>query len=215
MTGAAGGGADALLVFGGQSIEQPDMLTLLPLQHDEHVRSLIALRTSCSSFRVGQPMPSHAIPVLAQGHLLRADTARTCLGRPVKAKLIKWPATSTTLSSCAYCCQADSSMSSVGQSAGGGSGGASAAVVRHRGGLCAGAPGGRADGRRGPGGDRGADGGRAADGARPEDLHARAAEPALPGGSAKPQSTCLRPLSCISFAQSGGKCPWRRFELLP
>ena len=39
MSGAAGGGTDALLVFGGQSIEHPDMLTLLPLQHDEHVRS--------------------------------------------------------------------------------------------------------------------------------------------------------------------------------
>ena len=39
VSGAAGDGADALLVFGGQSIEQPDMLTLLPLQHDEHVRS--------------------------------------------------------------------------------------------------------------------------------------------------------------------------------
>ncbi len=50
MSGAAGGGTDALLVFGGQSIEQPDMLTLLPLEHDEHVR-IRTLSTACVSQR--------------------------------------------------------------------------------------------------------------------------------------------------------------------
>jgi len=50
VSGAAGGGTDALLVFGGQSIEQPDMLTLLPLEHDEHVR-IRTLSTACVSQR--------------------------------------------------------------------------------------------------------------------------------------------------------------------
>ena len=30
-------GADALLAFGGQGIEEPDLLTLLPLPNDEEV----------------------------------------------------------------------------------------------------------------------------------------------------------------------------------
>ena len=75
VSGAAAGGTDALLVFGGQSIEQPDMLTLLPLQHDEHVRCQ-HLCFNCSSpaiiAAVNAPRDTNRTRCVACPHYCRA-----------------------------------------------------------------------------------------------------------------------------------------------
>ena len=51
VSGPVVAGADALLVFGGQGLEQPDLLTLLPMPHDEQVRLAYPIRARLRPYR--------------------------------------------------------------------------------------------------------------------------------------------------------------------